>query len=274
MEEKERASRRSSCSSSYFVSKIERIAFRFFVWFFISNDTNTYYNQKADDFYQRDVQAEYEELDYDANEQFDDDDVDVGETEVVAEGSGFDQDEDEDDFDDDDAGDHLSGAEGLASSKGFEILLKKARGELTTEQAAEEAAKNKRKAEEAARRLAENDQDGEGDQLSKIWDASDTEKDDAEDSSAQAASAMVTEEDKKFDDNGQRIVSLQQVRREIWLNHNRIPMKRLLKIFNINKKTTEDRREAFKDVIRELCNMENDPLAGGKILVLKQHYQM
>ena len=192
----------------------------------------------------------------------------------MAEGSGFDQDEDEDDFDDDDAGDHLSGAEGLASSKGFEILLKKARGELTTEQAAEEAAKNKRKAEEAARRLAENDQDGEGDQLSKIWDASETEKDDAEDASAQAASTMVTEEDKKFDDNGQRIVSLQQVRREIWLNHNRIPMKRLMKIFNINRRTTEDRREAFKDVIRELCTMENDPLAGGKILVLKQHYQM
>ena len=42
----------------------------------------------ADDFYQRDVQAEYEELDYDANEQFDDDDVDVGETEMVQDGGG------------------------------------------------------------------------------------------------------------------------------------------------------------------------------------------
>lgn len=153
-------------------------------------------------------------------------------------------------------------------------MLKKARGELTTEQAAEEAAKSKRQAEEAAKRLAENDQDGEGDHLSKIWDASENENDESEDAAAQGASAMVTEEDKKYDDNGQRIITLQQVRREIWLNHNRIPMKRLLKIFNINKKTTEDRREAFKEVIRELCNMEDDPLAGGKILVLKQHYQM
>ena len=192
----------------------------------------------------------------------------------MTEDAGFDQEDDEDDFDDEEGGDQFSGAEGLASAKGFEILLKKARGELTAEQAAEEAAKNKRKAEEAARRLAEDDQDGDGDHLSKIWDESEADKNDSEDAGAHGASTMVTEEDKKYDDNGQRIISLQQVRREIWLNHNRIPMKRLLKIFNINKKTTEDRREAFKDVIRELCNMQDDPLAGGKILVLKQHYQM
>ena len=53
----------------------------------------------ADDFYKRDVQAEYEELDYDANEQFDDDDVDVGETEVVVDESGFADDDDDDDLD-------------------------------------------------------------------------------------------------------------------------------------------------------------------------------
>merc|ERR1711935_1080794 len=60
-------------------------------------------NAMADDFYQRDVQAEYEELDYDANEQFDDDDVDVGETDVVIGESNFSaiDDDDDDDLEDD-----------------------------------------------------------------------------------------------------------------------------------------------------------------------------
>jgi hypothetical protein len=178
-------------------------------------------------------------------------------------------------LEDAEGGEHFSGAEGLASAKGFEILLKKARGELTSEQAAEEAARSKRQAEEAARRLADNDEDGDGDHLSKILEAAENAKETADgDASGQGTGAVKTEEDKKYDDSGQRVISLQQVRREIWLNHNRIPMKRLLKIFNIKKKTSEDRQEAFRDVIRELCNMEDDPLGGGKILVLKQHYQM
>lgn len=36
----------------------------------------------SEDFYQRKVGAEYEEMDYDANEQFDDDDVDIGAEEI------------------------------------------------------------------------------------------------------------------------------------------------------------------------------------------------
>ena len=41
-----------------------------------------------EDFYQRDVAAEYEDLDFDACEQFDDDDVDLGQNEVDAGGEG------------------------------------------------------------------------------------------------------------------------------------------------------------------------------------------
>ena len=56
-----------------------------------------------DDFYQRDVGAEYDELDYDPNEQFDDDDVDVGAEEVLMDdGGGFAADIDDSGSDDDD----------------------------------------------------------------------------------------------------------------------------------------------------------------------------
>ena len=86
--------------------------------------------------------AEYEELDYDANEQFDDDDVDVGETEVQGEDSGFagtgDGDDDDDSLSDPDGdGEGEAGPQGLANLAMFRVLLAKARGEITNEQAQE-----------------------------------------------------------------------------------------------------------------------------------------
>ena len=66
-----------------------------------------------DDFYQRDVGAEYEDLDYDANELFDDDDVDVGETEEIDTG-GFAADEDDDLDEDDDEYDEEGIGKGIA----------------------------------------------------------------------------------------------------------------------------------------------------------------
>jgi len=92
-------------------------------------------------FYQRDVVAEYEALDYDANEQFDDDDVNLGEDEIMNEGGGyadaagddyfysgeeFDSDEDWDDFNDDEDGREY----GMASSSGLKAMIAKARGNL------------------------------------------------------------------------------------------------------------------------------------------------
>jgi hypothetical protein len=237
----------------------------------------------ADDFYQRDVGKEYEELDYDANEQFDDDDVDVGETEVVVEGGGYaDDDEDDDEEDNEMDGDQPSGAEGLASIAGFRLMLAKARGEITPEQAAEAAAaqgdKNKQE-EDAAKKRSENAQKTQEepvDHLTQIMAAAEK--------SAQAAKqkpvASPDEEKKKaapvttgleVDENGQRMVTLQAVRREIWLHHGTIPMKRLMKIFDIKKKAHKDRQNKFREVVKELCTMETDPV-GGRMLVLKQHY--
>jgi hypothetical protein len=78
------------------------------------------------------MQAEYEKLDYDANEQFDDDDVDIGETEVAINTGGYGDEDDEDDEDDfgelDLDEEVVAGAAGLASVAGFKAMLEKARG--------------------------------------------------------------------------------------------------------------------------------------------------
>jgi len=245
----------------------------------------------ADDFYQRDVQAEYEELDYDANEQFDDDDVDVGETEVKDEGSGSGaEDEEEEDLDEDDVGDRPSGAEGLASVAGFRLLLAKARGEITHEQAteaAEGAAKLKEKQKEELDRRAEDSKkrkrNEEDDHLAQIMAAAEKSREEADRKNKEAAAAAAADrpqakqaklEDStgvQVDENGQRVITLKAVQKEIWLRHGRTSMKRLLKIFDIKRKTSPERQSKFREIIKELCTMENDPVEG-RMLVLKQHY--
>ncbi len=263
-------------------------------------------NAMADDFYQRDVQAEYEELDYDANEQFDDDDVDVGEKDVVMGDSNFggidEDDDDDDDLEEDVHGETLSGAEGLASLAGFRLMLAKARGEITPEQWAELADKNKRHQqaeEEDPHRTVENDknkqeetenQDGDDDHLAKIMEAAEKARLEAEtkkaaQEAAEKARLEASETPKnggsnsssskanllEVDENGQRLVTLESVRHEIWLTRGRIPMKRLMKIFDVGKKSSKDRQQKFKEVVRELCTVVTDPIAG-RMLVLKQHY--
>jgi hypothetical protein len=227
----------------------------------------------ADDFYQRDVQAEYEELDYDANEQFDDDDVDVGETEVAGDGDddGYEQDDDDDDDDELDREEAVSGAEGLASVAGFKMMLAKARGEVQQERLVSSSTPDGSMSD-ASRKADEARQDEEGDHMAKIMAAAEK--------SAQALKekAGVTVAKKpaaasaiQVDENGLRIINLDTVRNEIWLNQGSIPVKRLMKIFDVKKKSSAERQDKFREVIKELCAMKTDAV-GGKILVLKQHY--
>lgn len=239
----------------------------------------------ADDFYQRDVQAEYEELDYDANEQFDDDDVDVGETEVAVEGSGFAEEDEEDDLDEEEMADRPSGAEGLASVAGFKLLLAKARGEITPEQANEaaEGAKLKEKQKEEFERRADESKKRkrteEDDHLAQIMAAAEKSREEAERKKKEAEAAQPPAKQARLDDatgvqvdeHGQRIITLKAVQKEIWLRHGRTSMKRLLKIFDIKKKTAAERQNKFREIVKELCTMEKDPVEGN-MLVLKQHY--
>jgi hypothetical protein len=227
----------------------------------------------ADDFYTRDVKAEYDELDYDANEQFDDDDVDLGESEMVADAGGFGDDDDEADAldDDEDEEAEVAGAEGLASAAGFKMMLAKARGELpqlVTAADLRSDAANSRGDKEAGV-----DAD---DHISKIMKAAEKAAAEAghkvnQEPQASAADSAAPAASIQVDEHGFRIISLDAVRREIWLNHGQIPMKRLMKIFDIKKKSTAERQAKFREMVKELCTMVNDPVSG-RMLVLKQHY--
>lgn len=247
-----------------------------------------------DGFYQRDVKAEYEELDYDVDEQFDDDDVDVGETEVAVDTGGFAQDDDDDDEvaeEEEGGGEAVSGAEGLASVAGFKAMLAKARGEGTnnddkqTNDVAPGTAANPEAAKAEAAKLEEARRaeyirakrkatiDPSQKHLDDIFSPEEKPggKEDQTTGGPQKPKKSAASTEPQFDANGLRIVSLGAIRREIWLNHGSIAMKRLLKLFDINKKTSSDRQNKFREVIKELCTMKSDPV-GGRMLVLKQHY--
>merc|ERR1740121_2635142 len=80
--------------------------------------------------------------------------------------------------------------------------------------------------------------------------------------SSTAKAAAVIEKDK----DGKRLMTLEAVRREIWLNNGAIKSKSLMKKFDVTKKTPE-RQALFKSIVLELCNMKKD--ADGNKLVLK-----
>jgi len=100
-------------------------------------------NAMQEDFYQRDVNAEYQDLDYDPNEQFDDDDVDIGADEIedgfspdIEDDDDDDDDDDEeeegfDDMDEDEIAAAAAGANGLgfSTSAGMKLMIAKARGD-------------------------------------------------------------------------------------------------------------------------------------------------
>ena len=234
----------------------------------------------SDDFYKRDVMLEYEELDYDANEQFEDDDVDMGESEMhVDPNSGFGE-EDDNPEDEEYDSDTVGGAEGLATVAGFRALLAKARGETPPEQEAN-AAESKEDKKDGSRPSspktadAATAEDGASkvagtDTLASVMAAAEK--------TAQAAKDKTAAKDKKpaptgveLDENGQRLLTLEAIRREIWLHHGAIRMKRLMKIFDIKKKSSLERKNKFQELVKELCTMKIDPVEGN-MLVLKQHY--
>jgi hypothetical protein len=210
----------------------------------------------ADDFYQRDVQAEYEEMDYDANELFDDDDVDVGETEVNTDKQGYAEDDTDDDMDEVDVEEEeVAGAAGLASVAGFKHMLAKARGEFSVQAADSQDASSVggEKKDDAAKLsvsqkpgadAAKNDS---GDHIAKIMAAADK--------AAQAAKNKVVKKPPavtaiQVDENGLRMITLEAIRREIWLNHGSMPIKRLMKIFDVKKKSTVERQNKFREVVK------------------------
>ena len=217
----------------------------------------------SDNFYNRNMTKEYDDLDYDANEQFADDDVNAGEEpdESPSDDGGFAGDvEDQGDEDDEDDED----GKGFASSTSFKDYLRRKEnveaGPVAVTTGSEAIKKN---------RLDE--------PLSSDGGGRSSDEDFATANRAIkrakiAAEATSDQEEDRFDSDGLRTLSLDAVRKEIWLYHGQITFKKLNKIFNISKKATADRRSRYMEIVKELCTMKEDKTEG-RVLVLKQHYQ-
>jgi len=250
-------------------------------------------NAMADDFYKRDVGAEYEDLDYDANEQFDDDDVHVGPADEGgdngdSDGNNTDIESDNDDDGDDDSEEGGALAASLASKAGLKNMIAKSRGEQVDDPAAIALA-----AKLAAQAMAEekrsktaHDRDGNsgilgGSATLGLPGGVGSPSLNNVNKPAMAANGPkpppkhvgeVMNGNKtgvELDKNGNRIISHKAVQREIWLHHGQIKMKRLVKIFDMKKKN-QDQRKLFREIIKELCTLETTQ--EGNILMLKQHY--
>lgn len=216
----------------------------------------------VDDFYDRNIAKEYDDLDYNANEQFDDDDVHAGEEPEDADSDGGfagdieDQGDDDDDVDED--------GKGFASSASFRNYLRRDEMPDTGPDAAVGADIQKTRKEEPV--------SSDGGEKSSDDDFGATDRTFKRAKIAVEAEAVSDQEEARFDADGFRTLTLDAVRKEIWLNHCQITMKGLNKIFNISKKATADRKSRYMEIVKELCTMKEDKTEG-RVLVLKQHYQ-
>jgi len=216
----------------------------------------------ADDFYQRDVQAEYEELDFDANDA----------SGVVGDDEGEESESDEEE----------EGVAGLATLAGLKALMAKARGEATPEETAAAVA-----ASSVAKRIALREEGGGNvtsdqstdEELPRIKRQRVGQQPQVQPAvtappppvpvAASSKVSTVSVDPLAMDETGQRIISLEAIRREIWLHHGQIKVKTLVKIFNVKKRSPEHKK-IFGDLVKELCTMSQT--VEGNVLVLKQHY--
>ena len=86
-----------------------------------------------------------------------------------------------------------------------------------------------------------------------------------------AAASLDTSAEPQMDADGLRILTLETVRKEIWLNHGSMETKRLMKVFDVKKKSSQERRDLFRKIVKDLCSVQHDPVKGN-MLVLKQHW--
>ena len=228
----------------------------------------------AADFYDRDISAEYQDLDYDANEQFDDDDVNAGNEpeEAQSDDGGYAdvEDQGEDDEDDDDG-------PGFGSSSSFRDFLRKKESPddnhsgppVRSTSNAQSSASMSRPSTLSALKKEDLAASSDGGGRSSDDDFGGTNRTFKKSKIIEQGN---NSEEERFDADGLRTLSLDAVRKEIWLNHGQIMFKALLKIFSINKKSTPERRSLFMEIVKELCTMKEDK-SEGKVVVLKQHYQ-
>lgn len=223
-----------------------------------------------EDFYQRDVGAEYDELDYDPNEQFDDDDVDVGAEEVVFDesggfaadidsDSGGDEEEEADDFD-------MTGFEaGFATSAGMKAMIAKANGE-DIQQPIVVPMIDRRGLRHEANVTSGSDRSDDEMQSDSPQRETQSQSDTSVEVAKSPSTTKTTSAGVQLDENGLRVITKEAVRREIWLHNGSIKIRKLAKVYKISGKASKERQELFKKVCKELCTAKNG------VFILKQHY--
>lgn len=217
-----------------------------------------------DDFYQRDVGAEYDELDYDPNEQFDDDDLDVGAEEVTDEAGGFaadiDSDSDGEEEDDLDEFDTTGFETGFATSAGMKAMIAKANGEEIQPPIVAPLIDDKRGFRSDANATSGSDRSDDEMQMES------SQRDTKSQSDTSVEGTKATAAGIQLDENGLRVITKDAVRREIWLHNGSIKIRKLAKVYKISGKASKERQELFKKVCKELCTAKNG------MFILKQHY--
>lgn len=217
-----------------------------------------------EDFYQRDVGAEYDELDYDPNEQFDDDDVDVGADEVTDEAGGFaadiDSDSDGEEEDDIDEFDTAGFETGFATSAGMKAMIAKANGEEIQPPIVAPLMDDKRGFRSDANVTSGSDRSDDEMQMDSSQRDTKSQSDTSVEGTKPTAAGI------QLDENGLRVITKDAVRREIWLHNGSIKIRKLAKVYKISGKASKERQELFKKVCKELCTAQNG------MFILKQHY--
>jgi hypothetical protein len=222
-----------------------------------------------DDFYQKDVGAQFDNVDCDVAALFDNNDEYMG-TGVQDDydlGGFADVEDDDSDADDEDEIDlDAVGKKSFATKTGMKELLAKASGEAV------DTPHNIRPLDLRNHRKSGN--------LSSGSDRSEDEKDMVSPKSKPPELTIAEKETKgaslpstalnapnamQVDENGLRIISKDAVRREIWLHNGSLITQQLFKKFKAGKKYP-DRKKVMLQICLELCTIN------GSVLSLKQHY--
>ena len=247
--------------------------------------------------FSRDVSTLYEDLDIDQTEEFDNDDVGQGDEEIEMGGEEFEEgartvleatdaqaggEGDGSDLSEDDDDDNATGGiSGFGSRKGLDGMMMKARGEgpkvdengmdeedeLGNKKGKSTAYKKEIGKKEEESEESEEEAEKEAESKKRSRDEDDEETNNGVVFKKANLQPLVDEV------SGLRIMTQQTVHREIWLSGGKITMKKLSKVFAINKASEKSRTIGFMGFLKELCTMEGDKREGGKVLVLKQHYK-
>ena len=229
----------------------------------------------ADDFYQKDVGAQFDNVDCDCEALFDNNDEYMGAGEQEDYDAGAFADVEDDDTDGDDEDDLELGsiaARSFATKTGMQAIFAKATGDNEDIQNKSPILGSDLKSQRKSGNLSSGSDrsDDEIETSSRKRKSPDTvspmqassEPLRTSEQMVRAASPAI----RQVDENGLRIISKDTVRREIWLHNGSIPTTQLFKTFKAHGKKYKERAKLLSEILLELCTMD------GEILTLKQHY--